>query len=522
MRISSIASLCTAFFLMLCLAQAALVFWSVERTNFHTQRINLAHQSYERHLMLDSHTYQLFKQYGDAMLIGDRDGGTGEFKLTQLINDDIRNIRKLIGAEIELVGEEEIEELEALSEIEAKIKGLMRKFENKIRMSTEGPATINPETIWTDMSTILDSEIDEEFRALMVAALEEEEEEVIETREELKAEMDRIWLIGASLAISGFLMALFITVAYWRVIRSRFTLLMNGVERMNDGALDERINVGGKDEIGRVGGLLDEMAANVSQQRQVLQDRNSALEDAVASRTAELERLLEEARLAEVNRRRLLSDVSHELRTPLTIIQGESEVALRGEKSVEEYREALSRSRDAAAHTAELIDDLLLISRKEEGQLRLKRETTDLVWFLSDVVALFPANIDFNVEVKTAPAEIDRLRFRQSLLALLNNARVYGGSTIEVSLAENTDAFRITVADDGPGLADTEKDSVFQRFFRGSNASDSYREGSGLGLPIVRTIAEAHSGSAGVDDRVGGGSAFYIDLPKAKGLRAVS
>ena len=80
------------------------------------------------------------------------------------------------------------------------------------------------------------------------------------------------------------------------------------------------------------------MAASVQTRTQMLTDQNTKLESAVRSRTWELERLLAEAKASALNRRQLLADVSHELRTPLTIIQGESEVALRGEtKSAEEY-----------------------------------------------------------------------------------------------------------------------------------------------------------------------------------------
>ena len=518
MRLVSIVSLCAFLFLSLALGQAALTFWSLDKTRFHTERIDLAHQSYERHLNLASHTYQLFKQYGDAMLIGDRDLGAGEAELTALIREDIRAIRRLIGQEIELVGEEEVEELEALAKIENKIENLIDQFERAV--GAERADGIAP--YWSDLSRVLDDDIDKDFRSLMTLALEEEQEEVAETRALLSSEMSRIRRLGILIALIAMLATAVVGYAYWRGVHARLVALMGGVSRMQQGVLDQPIRVRGQDEIGNVAGLLNEMATDVHRQRESLESRNSVLEEAVASRTVELERLLEQARQAESNRRRLLSDVSHELKTPLTIIKGESEVALRGNSTEEDYREALQRTRDAASHTAGLIDDLLLISRKEEGQLRMRTETTDLVRFINDSVALSPVPVTLDIRLDKASAEVDRMRLRQSLLALLNNAKVHGGQTVTASLTERQSHFRIGIADDGPGLPDTEKELVFQRFFRGSNAAGNYREGSGLGLPIVRAIAEAHGGTAGVEDGETGGSVFFIDLPKSAGLRAVS
>ena len=517
-RIFSIVSICIFGFLGLCLIQSALLIWSSDRTRFHMNRMNLAHQSYEAHLKLSSHTYQLFKQYGDALLIGDRDRGTGEAALSALIREDIRTIRGIIASEIELVGEEEHEELQLLADIERQIAGLIEQFEMKSIAKNAGEAA----PLWTDLSRILDGEIDQDFYGMMQAALEEELEEVEETRQKMNRELQRERTLGILLAITALITALLITVAYWRGIHMRLVSLMAGVARMRRGVLTQPILARGQDEIGRIGGLLDEMASDILLQRTALQNRNIDLEEAVKNRTEELERLLEEARTAEVNRRRLLSDVSHELKTPLTIIQGESEVALRGETSEEEYREALRRSRDTAAHTAALIDDLLLISRTEEGQLRLKLETTDIVGFFKDSVAMSSSDAVVRIGPSSGVVEVDRLRLRQSILALLSNARFHGGVEITASLEELPAFYRISVADNGPGLPETEREQVFQRFFRGSNASKDYVEGSGLGLPIVRTIAEAHGGAAGVESTEGEGSVFYITIPKTNGLRAVS
>lgn len=114
--------------LLVCLGAAAL-FWSVQQTQFHLARAHLAHSSYEAHLALSNHTYQLFKQYGDVLIIGDRDEGPGEQALIQAIRAALRAIRAVIADEIKLVDKEETEELSLLAEIEFKIETLIRSFE---------------------------------------------------------------------------------------------------------------------------------------------------------------------------------------------------------------------------------------------------------------------------------------------------------------------------------------------------------------------------------------------------------
>lgn len=163
--------------LMVAIASGAMVVWISERTRAHIERVELAQASYEAHLRLESHSYQLFKQFGDAIMIGDGDRGAGERELTALIRNDIRTIRAIIADEIQAVGEEEVEELELLADIENQLEELFDKFQ---RLT----ATVGSNDIalrWGEFQGLLDGEIDGEFRARINAALEEEQEEVAET-----------------------------------------------------------------------------------------------------------------------------------------------------------------------------------------------------------------------------------------------------------------------------------------------------------------------------------------------------
>ncbi len=118
-----------AVILSVSLFAAALSVWGSRQTQFHVARVSLAHAALEGYLSLSNNTYQLFKQYGDALIIGDRDQGRGERELVAAIRRDIASLRRIIGSEIDLVGEDEIGELEALSVIATKIEELIVAFD---------------------------------------------------------------------------------------------------------------------------------------------------------------------------------------------------------------------------------------------------------------------------------------------------------------------------------------------------------------------------------------------------------
>jgi len=519
MRIANLLRSLAIIMLLIALSGTALAFWTAQRAAFFNERINLAHKSYEMHLQLSSNTYQLFKQYGDAMLIGDRDQGMGEAELIRLIRQNIQDARILIGREIDLVGDHEFAELELLSRIEIKIEDLIARFE-LVRADT---AVEQFGRNWTGLSVMLDDDIDRDFHSMIQAALAGELAEVEQTR---AAASEHLRLANRSafvLVLLAFGATAFAMWIYRRDIAWPIDRLMRGVNALADGRFEERMAFEGRNEIAEIGGVMDSMAAMVEARTKSLTTQNTELEEAVQARTAELESLLEKSRLAEDARRQMLADVSHELRTPLTIIQGESDVALRGaDKTPEEYREALRRTRETAKHTNLLVNDLLFISRQESGQTRLKLERTDLTQLLRDTIAVFDPDIPILSDLDAGELSLDVARIRQCIAAMIQNARRYGGPEISVRLIRTTTGVRISVEDHGPGLPDDEKEKAFDRYFRGSNASDRYQDGAGLGLPVVRSIARAHGGDAALEDREGGGLASIMELPVSPPLRLVA
>ncbi len=511
--------------LAVALVSAGLAFWSARSAEHHLERSRLAHRVLEQYISLSSHTYQLFKQFGDAFLIGDRDRGTGEARLLKAIRADISQLRILIAEEVQIAGEEEIEELELLARIERQIEALLKEF-SRLQAGDAAPDTI---TYKTRLSQILDEKIDAQFQALIGEALEEERAEVAETEAAMRA---AVVLFKWSAVIAG-LIAAFTTVFGILVLRSGLTKplrrLLDGAEAVGRGELEHRIDAPGDTELDRVAQAFNQMIAKVAERQDVLSASRDALEQEVSHRTAQLEKLLQTLRQTEANRKRLLADVSHELRTPLTIIRGEADVALRGgERSTDEYREVLNRTREAADHTARIVDDLLFVARQETGDVRIRPQEVDLAELVGHAVtagrALGVTGKTVTFEAAAAPAKVraDPSRIHQVVTVLLENALRYGGQEVQVRLDQAPGGFAVTVADDGPGLTEDELAHVFERFFRGSNAAIRYDGGAGLGLPVAKAIVEAHGGRIALTSEPGEGVQARFTLPDRLRLAAAS
>lgn len=519
MKSTTLFSLYASVLVALLLGIGWVSLYSLDKSRWWDARIQLAQESYALHLRLEANVFRLLKQHGDALLIGDRDQGVGERDLGARIDRNLVDIRGTIAREIEMVGEEEIEELEVLRQMEAAIRQINAAL---VRLTASG------EPIQTDiqirnLADLLDRQVDIRLHDLIESALQEELEEVEETLAEAAA--FRTWnekLVYGLLATTLVLLVIgFVSFNYQ--IRVPLLRLKSAMSRLRQSQYAAPLNLGGSREFRDLSDILHDMTQSLAERESSREEQQKQLETTVARRTAELQRMIDRLEASEENRKRLMADISHELRTPLTIILGEAEVALRNAKGLSaEAADTLSCIRDSAKHTNQIVDDMLTVARQEAGQLRLDRRNVDLRTILRDAVDMFPQLINLDLPAGTAPLGVDAVRIRQSVLALFQNARRYGGPTIHARLVKGPTGFRITVEDDGPGLSTDEKRMAFDRFFRGSNVSGEGLEGTGLGLPVVRSIIEAHGGAVTLGDADLGGLAVHIDLPRAPAIHAVA
>ncbi len=492
------------------LCSAGLMLWNLQQSRLHIERINIAQSIYARYLNLESHIYQLFKQYGDAIIIGDANQRASKIQLIEVINTDIKTIRRQLKKNLDLVGENQTGEEDSLIQIEQTVEQLIRRLD---QFSPTGTGELASD--WSNLSRLLNDEIDENFRSIIQRALDQQKQNVSSTISFVDKAALHQRIMAAVFAFLGTVAA----IAGITMLNRRFTrpinTLVGGVREFGEGHLDYRINPVGRDEVAEIGRTFDTMAAQISHKNQILTTEKHALQDAVDERTRQLSIMLEDVKRSDSSRKLMIADVSHELRTPLTIMRGEADIALRGEeKSPRVYREALTRVREAANHTARLVDDLLFVARTEAGEVRLKMSNIDLRTVLFEVQQTFGQEAVIDTSLATAPLRADAGRVKQALLVLLENARHYGGDRILMRLDTTDNGFCISVEDNGSGMSDTTKQQAFERFFRGSNAAERYQEGSGLGIPVALSIAKAHGGTITLSDRPGGGLIAALSLPE--------
>jgi len=218
--------------------------------------------------------------------------------------------------------------------------------------------------------------------------------------------------------------------------------------------------------------------------------------------------------------RQFIHEASHELRNPLAVIRTNLEVTLSDpDASAEDLRHAAEVVERSSERMARLVDDLLVYARK--GTLSLERDPVDVALLIDEAAEEFaaPASAAGVHLVHHAPAGLwvigDRLALRQALGNLLANAIRYSpeGTTVRIRGGLDGPWVWIAVEDQGPGIDPSDQDRVFQRFWRGNPREGREQGLSGLGLTIVRQIAEALGGEVKLVSQVDHGSAFALWLP---------
>ncbi|HEV8130251.1 MAG TPA: ATP-binding protein [Acidobacteriota bacterium] len=219
--------------------------------------------------------------------------------------------------------------------------------------------------------------------------------------------------------------------------------------------------------------------------------------------------------------RQFNSDVSHELRTPLTIMQGENEVALRSNLSVDEYRSLIASNLEELQRLTRMVNEMLWLSKVESGEYRFEKTPLALDALLKQLHdQALPLCQSKNIDLKLEAAEpalvmADEPRLQQLFLNLLSNAIKFTPpkGSICIQLKTQGQVARVTVYDTGIGISTQDLGKIFNRFYQAESSRHHDGGGVGLGLSIAQRIARAHGGAIHVESALGKGSTFYVDLP---------
>lgn len=216
------------------------------------------------------------------------------------------------------------------------------------------------------------------------------------------------------------------------------------------------------------------------------------------------------------------SDASHELRTPVAVIMSECDYMTKYAASVDEFKESAESVKNQTERMSKLISELLSISRMDKNTQKLTFEETnltELVEFICNEQRQINES-DITMETDIAPdisAEADRFMLSRLFINLISNAYKYNTEKgrIRVTLSEAQDKIIFSVADTGIGIAKENIPKIWERFYRADESRTSDDSGSmGLGLSMVKWIAEKHGGEVSVKSELGVGSEFKFTFPK--------
>jgi len=306
-------------------------------------------------------------------------------------------------------------------------------------------------------------------------------------------------LVGVGIALVALLAAIASLVTRWVVLPVRHAA--RAAQRLSAGRLEERMAVGGADDLAALSTSFNDMA------------------DSLQEKLRELEELSK-------TQRQFVSDVSHELRTPMTTIRMAAEILF---ESREQLDPAAARSAELLQSQTErfevLLTDLLEISRHDANVATLDAEPADVCDIVrrsaDDAQQLAErrgCRIEFRLPAQACMAEVDRRRVERILRNLLVNAVEHGeGRDVMVTVAADRDAIAVAVRDHGVGLGPGEDQLVFERFWRADPARARTTGGTGLGLAISLEDARLHGGWLQARGERGRGSVFRLTLPRVAG-----
>lgn len=223
---------------------------------------------------------------------------------------------------------------------------------------------------------------------------------------------------------------------------------------------------------------------------------------------------------AEQLRREFSANVSHELRTPLTSISGYAELIAAGLAAPEDVSGFAARIQAEAARLLALIEDVMNLSRLDEGAVTEAREDVELRALAGEVASRFDAAAaarDVQITVNGCDAHVNGVRrvLDEMLSNLIDNAVKYNvaGGSVAVSVQDAPDGARLTVSDTGIGIPAEHRDKVFERFYRVDKSHSKQTGGTGLGLSIVKHGAALHSATVELESEEGRGTSVTLRFP---------
>lgn len=268
---------------------------------------------------------------------------------------------------------------------------------------------------------------------------------------------------------------------------------------------------------------MEKVAKQIAEKKNFSLRVNYEAKDEIGSLANAINHLSQTLERYQTNRNEFFSNITHELKTPLTYVKGYAS-AVRHEmyQSEEERNEFLDIIETEADHISNLLDDMMDLSKIEEGKIDLNKEDINVNLLAEEMIRrtqmrASQKGLDLHLDVPNSPTYLycDKSRMEQIFTNLIENAvRYTEKGEISLTVQESTDAIRISIADTGIGIKKEDIPYLFERFYRVDKSRSRAHGGTGLGLSIVKNLIELHDGKIEVNSEVNEGTTIILTFPK--------
>lgn len=518
LRLALAIGISFAFVLLL----SAVLHWGSRQVAVQFQRSQSAYDAFVRYERLSQEAYRYFKQQLDRLTTNNpnatsdvEDSKHRLYEATQAVREEVIQT-PANDADLE----QKPAELERVANLTAFLDASEYRFNEIERLQAHD----DREFALRALSKFSNEEIDIKFQPMIDAAIYAERQKATKAKQELETLVRQSrWIAIVASSIAA-LFSLSSGLLLLRRIKKPIDSLMKGTHEIAAGNLNYRISLNSQDEFSYLASHFNKMAFELSLQQAKQREGSAELENRVAERTFELHQLNEKLKRMDSERREFLADISHELRTPITVIRGEAEVTLRGpNRNAKEYKETLQRISELSIQLGKYVNDLLFLARIETANLQFEWDNVNLTELIStgvdDVGVMAEENaltVSFDTPSEQVWVQGDKQRLRQVLFILGDNACRYSkpGGHISMALWRDQKKVYFSLTDQGIGIPADDLDRIFDRHFRSDNARRSHNDGSGLGLPLAKSIINAHGGRIDVNSTEQIGSTFTVILPR--------